>query len=110
MGGCGARSTFADLVTEAEGLGDGEDGEDSEEWGAFFEGFRDDAATATGDDGVNAAKNVGWGVMLASTKNESSVSSRAISGLKQKTYLKLVSRNCTWREVNEGSSQESPAG
>ena len=58
--GRGAGGAFADLVAEAEGLGDGEEREDGEEGGAFFEGLGEDASTAAGDDAVDAAEDFGW--------------------------------------------------
>ena len=57
----GARGSFTDLVAEAEGLGDREQGEDGEEGGAFFEGLGDDAAPTAGDDRVDAAEDLSWG-------------------------------------------------
>jgi len=39
----------ADLVTESEGLGNGEEREDCEERGSFFHGFGKDSASTTGD-------------------------------------------------------------
>ena len=38
----------------------GEEREDGEEGGAFFDGFREDAAAAAGEDGVDAAEDVGF--------------------------------------------------
>ena len=54
-----AGSAFADLVAEAEGLGDGEHGEDGEEGRAFFEGFGDYAASAPGYYAVDPAEDFG---------------------------------------------------
>lgn len=52
--GC-ARCAFANLVAEAEGLGDGKEREDGEEGRAFFHGFGEDAPAAAGDYVVNSA-------------------------------------------------------
>lgn len=51
--GGGAGSPFTNLITESKGFGDGEEREDGEEGSSFFQGFRKDPPSSTGDDGVD---------------------------------------------------------
>lgn len=53
--GGSAGGAFADVVAEAEGFGDGEDGDDGEEGGPFVHGLGDDAAAALVYYGVDFA-------------------------------------------------------
>lgn len=56
---CEASSAFADLVREAERLGDGQEREDRVEGGAFLEGFGQDASAAAVENVVDAAEDFG---------------------------------------------------
>lgn len=57
---CRPGRAFADLVAETKTLCHREDGEDGEEGGAFFEGFGEDATTATRDYAVDSPEYFGY--------------------------------------------------
>lgn len=107
----GAGGALADFVREAEGLGDGEEGDDGVEGGSFFEGFGKDAAAASCKDVVDATEDFGWVILASYSSCDLTVPKRKKGRLTASLYLTRVhGKQQSWTPIQKALFDSSLHG